>query len=346
VSGRLRVDLDALVANFGVCCAGAAPAEMAGVVKANGYGLGAGPVARALWGAGCRSFFVATAGEGVGLRGVLPTSRILVFEGAHSGNVDALREAGLLPVLNHRSQAEVWRRAGGGAAAVHVDTGMHRLGFPLDIGSADVAGIDLRLLVTHLACADEPDHPMNRAQLDRLDALRARFPGVPVSIGNTAAVLRGALEAGDLGRPGIGLYGGNPFVAAANPFSPVATLEGRVLQIRSVAAGDPIGYGASFVAPRAMTVAVVGVGYADGVPRLLSNRGVAGVAGRRRPIVGRVSMDLTTVDVTGCDAAEGDWIELFGATVGVDEVAEWSQTIAYEVLTGIGQRLQRLYRPS
>jgi alanine racemase len=319
---------------------------MACVVKANGYGLGASPVARALWGAGCRCFFVATAAEGVELRGALPQCRILVFEGAHSGNLDALREAGLVPVLNHRGQAEVWRRTGGGAATVHVDTGMHRLGFPLDLDVDDVAGIDVGLLVTHLACADEPDHPMNQVQLDRVDALRARFPGVPVSTGNTATVLQRALRAGDLGRPGIGLYGGNPFVASANPFSPVVTLEGRVLQIRSVAAGEFIGYGASFVAPQAMTVAVVGVGYADGVPRLLSNRGQAAAGGRRCPIVGRVSMDLTTVDVSGCDVAEDDWIEFFGATVGVDEVAAWSQTIAYEVLTGIGQRLQRIYQPS
>lgn len=344
MSGRLRVDLDALAANYRACCQAAAPADLAGVVKANGYGLGAEPVARALWRAGCRSFFVATAEEGAGLRGVLPQARVLVFEGAHAGNVQTLREAGLVPVLNHPGQADVWRRAGGGEAAVHVDTGMHRLGFPDDVVPDALAGVEVALLVTHLACADEPDHPMNRAQLARLAALRRRFPGVPVSLGNTAAVLQGALLAGDLGRPGIGLYGGNPYVSGENPFRPVATLEGRVLQLRAVAGGDAVGYGATFVASADMTVAVVGVGYADGVPRLLSNRGMAGVAGRRRPIVGRVSMDLTAVDVSGCPVAEGDWIELFGATVGVDEVAAWAGTIAYEVLTGIGQRPLRVYR--
>jgi alanine racemase len=351
MSGRLRVDLGALVANYRALCAAALPADTAAVVKADGYGLGAEPVARALWSAGCRAFFVATAAEGVALRSAMPDARILVFEGALPETAALLRDCALVPVINHAGQADVWRRvAGAVACAVHIDTGMHRLGFPATVTADELHGLDVTLLLTHLACADEPDHPVNRRQLASLDELRARFPGVAVSVGNSAAVMQrawpqGSLRAGDLCRPGIGLYGGNPFVHAANPFAAVATLEGRVLQVRRVAAGESIGYGATYVAAKDMTVAVVGVGYADGVPRLLSNRGAAAVGGRRCPIVGRVSMDLTVIDVRGCGIAVGDWVELFGATVSVDEVAAWAETIAYEVLTGLGPRLAREYLP-
>lgn len=215
--------------------------------------------------------------------------------------------------------------------------------FRPDLRRRDFRAVRITLLVTHLACADEPDHPMNRQQLTRLNSLRAVFPGVPVSIGNSAGVLQGSEFAGDLARPGIGLYGGNPFRRQPNPMSPVATLEGRILQLRQVAAGDTIGYGATFTAAAAMEVAVVGLGYGDGLPRLLSNRGEAALRGRRCAIVGRVSMDLTVIDVTGLGARLDDWVEFFGTTVSVDEVAAWADTIAYEVLTGIGPRPVRQF---
>ena len=313
-------------------------------MKANAYGLGAVPVARALSAAGCEDFFVATADEGVRVRGELPDARIFVFEGALEDTVLDLLSADLVPVLNHAAQLELWRQtAGGQPAAVHVDTGMHRLGFPPDVTSSEFRGIRVNLLVTHLACADDPGHPMNQLQLDRLARVRQWFPGVPVSVGNSAGVLQGPAFAGDLGRPGIGLYGGNPSLVTPSPVRPVVTLEGRILQLRSVASGESIGYAASFTAARPLEVAVVGIGYADGLPRLLSNRGEAALGGRRCPIVGRVSMDLTTVDVTGMGARLGDWVEFIGPTVLVDEVAAWAQTMSYEVLTGLGQRPVREY---
>ncbi|MEQ8486414.1 MAG: alanine racemase [Pseudomonadales bacterium] len=344
MTSRLRIDLAAVAANYRKFCELGAPAAMAAVVKANAYGLGVEPVGRTLWAAGCRDYFVASAEEGARLRATLGAARILVFEGAMEETVGLLLEHDLEPVLNHPGQAAVWRRAGGRRpAAVHVDTGMHRLGFPVPLAADALRGLDVTLLVTHLACADEVDHPLTARQLDRVAELRRLLPGVPFSVGNSAGVAGTPSLAGDLGRPGIGLYGGNPFVSGANPFAPVVTFEAQVLQRREVDAGDAIGYGASFVAAGALTVAVVGAGYADGVPRLLSNRGFVTVAGARRPIVGRVSMDLTAVDVSGCMVAEGDWVELFGTGVTVDEVAAWAQTIPYEVLTGLGQRPRRSY---
>ncbi len=343
-SGRLRIDLGALVANYRLFRDAARPGRSGAVVKADGYGLGAGAVVRALWNGGCREFFVATAEEGVAVREALPEARVYVFEGALEESVSELIGRHLIPVLNHPGQLETWRRAAGAsAAAVHVDTGMHRLGFPPELTSGDFRGVKVDLLVTHLACADEPEHPMNRRQLERLDRVRAHFPGVPASIGNSAGVLQGPSLCGDLGRPGIGLYGGNPFNAAPSPVRPVVTLEGRILQLRRVAAGESVGYGATFTAGAELEIAVVGVGYGDGLPRLLSNRGEVAVGGVRRPIVGRVSMDLTTVDVTGLGARVGDWVEMFGATVLVDEVAAWADTIPYEVLSGLGRRPRRVF---
>jgi alanine racemase len=350
MTGRLRIDLGALTANYALFRTAARPGRAAAVVKADGYGIGAPAVARALWSAGCRDFFVASAAEGARLREGLPDATIFVFEGALEDTASILVHHRLRPVLNHRAQLETWRRhGGGGVAAVHVDTGMHRLGFTPDVAAAEFHGVPICLLITHLACADEPDHPLNALQMERLRQVRRRFPGVPVSVGNSAGVLAGRRLAGagepieDLGRPGIGLYGGNPFAHGPSPVRPVVTLEGRILQLRSVAPGESVGYGAAFTATHPMAVAIVGVGYADGLPRLLSDRGEAALDGRRCRIVGRVSMDLTTIDVTGATARIGDWVELFGNNVLVDEVAAWAQTVPYEILTRLGPRLAREY---
>ena len=347
MTGRLRIDLGALCANYALFQNAARPGRAAAVVKADAYGLGAAPVTWALKSAGCRDYFVATVEEGVALRAELGDAVIYVFEGARGESTATLLDADLIPVLNHSGQLDTWRRVSGGrAAAVHVDTGMHRLGFPPDLARVDLHGVSVCLLVTHIACADEPAHPMNQRQLERLAAVRAAFPGVPVSIGNSATVLSGGAQPDDLVRPGIGLYGGNPFLTAPNPLFPVVTLEGLILQIREVAPGESIGYGATFKAPAPMEVAVVGVGYGDGLPRLLSNRGEASLRGTRCPIVGRISMDLTVVDVTGREARVDDWVELIGANVPVDEVAQWAETISYEVLTGLGRRPAREYLPA
>ena len=329
---RLTVDLDALAANYHKF-RNAAARGSAAVVKANAYGLGVEPVARRLAAEGCRQFFVATDAEGRELRRIPPDTRtfdIFVFSGVVEGE-------DLIPVVNQADQMRA------GPVALHVDTGMHRLGFD-DIGPEMIAAnTEVRLLMTHLACADEPNHALNSEQLARFKALAARFPGVPTSIANSAAILTGV---DGIGRPGIGLYGGNPYAARENPMRCVATLEGEVLQVRKVAAGVPVGYGASHVTGRDTTVAVVGLGYADGLPRALSNRGQVALHTIRAPIIGRVSMDLTLVDVTELPSVTpGDWIEFFGHGVGIDEVAAWADTISYEVLTGVGNRVLRMYVP-
>jgi alanine racemase len=348
VAGRLRIDLEALCANYRVFRDAAAGAAVAAVVKADAYGLGVEAVAPALWHEGCRNFFVADCGEGTTLRNVLRDARIFVFEGVLDDTIEPLLNAGLTPVLNHEDQLRLWRERGCGAqAAVHVDTGMHRLGFPVEVDPAVFDGLSVSLLMTHLACADESVHPLTGLQLERFSRIgrrfRARFPDLLVSVGNSAGILGGAEPAGGLGRPGIGLYGGNPLLGSASPVRPVVTLEGRILQVRRVLPGESVGYGATFRAAGPLDVAIAGLGYADGLPRLLSNRGEAYVQGRRCPIVGRVSMDLTTVDVTGLAVAAGDWIEFMGSNVSVDEIAAWAETIPYEILTGLGCRLERRY---
>ncbi len=343
--GRLHVDLAALAANYRAfsSAAEASGATAGGVVKADAYGLGAASVAATLYSEGCAEFFVATVEEGAALRAILPEAVIYVFEGATAATAEALAVNDLVPVLNHRGQLEAWRAYRERPAAIHLDTGMNRLGFASDVDAGQFAGMNVSLLLTHLACADLPDDPMNADQVQRFRRAAGSFPGVRTSIGNSAGILADPSRCGDLGRPGVGLYGGNPFSDRGNPMRRVAALEGQVLQVRDCPAGSSLGYGATYVAPADLRVAVVGLGYADGLPRLISGRGCAAVGGRRCALLGRVSMDLTLVDVTGLEVQAGDWVEMFGDTVSVDEVAGWAETIAYEILTGIGDRVERVY---
>jgi alanine racemase len=347
-SAALRVDLDALARNFRALRARAEPAECAAVVKANAYGLGVERVARRLEREGCRKFFVATLAEARELRAIVTAAEIYVFEGAVDGAVAKLAELYARPVLNTLEQVERWR--GRGPAALHLDTGMNRLG----LGLAEVAALakrreltaGLALVMTHLACADEPDHPQNREQLERFERLRAQLPATPTSIGNSAGTLLGGPYRGDVVRPGIALYGGNPFSDRPNPMEAVVTLTAPVLQLRDLDEPQPVGYGATYLASPPARLAVVGLGYADGYPRNLGNCGAAAVQGRRVPVVGRVSMDLICVDVGALprDAVRvGDSVELIGPTVGLDEVAAEAGTISYEILTGLGSRVTREY---
>ena len=339
MTARLTIDLAALTANYRKL---AAIAPCGAVVKANAYGLGAQHVVRALEEAGCRDFFVATANEAFELS---LDANLYVFEGVLSDAVACEMTArGVRPVINDALQLDRWRRLGSGPAAVHVDTGMQRLGFAPDaLTQADLKGMDVALLMTHYACADTPDHPLNALQRARFATVAERLPGLTASLANSAGVLNGADWVGDLGRPGIALYGGNAHASAPNPMHPVATLEGQVVRIRDLPAATPIGYGATFLTERPSRIATLGIGYADGVPRLLSNRGCVVIGGTRCPIVGRVTMDALHVDVTGCEVHEGAWAEVMGEGISVDEVAEHAQTIPYEVLTGLGQRPERRY---
>jgi alanine racemase len=351
-SGRLVVDLDALAHNYGRLRETVAPSECGAVVKANAYGLGVEPVARRLFREGCRSFFVATLDEGIQLRNILPSPRIFVFEGAVPGSTAGLAGASLMPVLNSLEQIARWAEVGG-PAVLHVDTGMARLG----LSAADVdtlasqptrlRGTDIEYVMTHLACADDAGHALNQDQLAAFDSLRARLPDAKTSIGNSAGAFLGTAHCGDLVRPGIALYGGNPFVDRPNPMEAMVCLRAKILQIRSVEAATTVGYGATYAVAAATRLAVVGIGYADGYPRCLGNVGAASVGGMRVPVVGRVSMDLLCLDVSSLpteSTREGDYVELIGGDISLDEVAEAAGTISYEILTGLGIRLEREYR--
>jgi alanine racemase len=356
-SATLVVDLDALARNFAKLCRGSEPAECSAVVKADAYGLGVERVAKRLVQEGCRRFFVATAGEARELRGHAPNAEIYVLEGAREGETDTVAAARAIPVLNSLEQIDRWT----GRAVLQVDTGMGRLGLSareieqLAQRPELLAQIRVELVLTHLACADEPEHPLNTDQLRAFDRLRRLLPQAPTSIGNSAATLIDAAHRGDLARPGIALYGGNPFFAGFsagfangdNPMEGVVTLTAPIIQIRDVEAAQTVGYGATYVVRPPARLAIVGAGYADGYPRALGNRGAAALAGRRVPVIGRVSMDLMCLDVSQVPpdvARVGAPVELIGATIGVDEVAALSDTISYEILTGLSPRLHREYR--
>jgi alanine racemase len=350
VPATLRIDLDALCRNYRLLLERAKPGECAAVVKANAYGLGLERVARRLLREGCRRFFVATLAEARELRALAPDAEIGVFEGALASTAGALAELEARPVLNTLEQVERW--AGKGRALLNIDTGMNRLG----LRAADVAALarredllaalELDFVMTHLACADEPEHPLNAEQVAQFERLRALLPRARTSIGNSAGTLLDAAHRGDLARPGIALYGGNPFNGRPNPMEAVATLTAPILQLHDVTETETVGYGATYVANPPARIAVVGIGYADGYPRNLGNRGTAAVQGQRVPVVGRVSMDLLAIDVGGLprdDVRVGDSVELIGPTVGLDEVAAAAGTISYEILTGLGARLARDY---
>lgn len=350
----LHIDLTAIAANWRALAERASPGAVAGVVKANAYGLGAAQVAPVLYAAGCRHFFVAHLAEGFALREALGSGpMIAVLDGFAPGDDG---KAALVPVLNSLgdvlAHAAAGRNAGQARQAVlHLDTGMARLG--LDAGeqarlTADhslLAGLDLRYVMSHLACADEPDHPLNAEQAARFARACAGLPRLPRSLANSSGLFLGADYASDLARPGCALYGINPTPGAPNPMRPVIRLEAPILQIRDIPANASVGYGASFVAARPSRIATIAVGYADGYLRSLSGRGVAAYRDMILPMVGRVSMDLITLDVTDAPGiAPGDVLQLIGgAAPSPDDLAARAGTIGYEILTSLGDRYRRNY---
>ncbi len=346
MASRLTVDLGALSRNYHTLKGLAAPSECGAVVKANGYGLGAAAVASRLVAEGCTTFFVATVSEGIELRDTIDVPEVYILGGV--GDIEAPRAAeyDLVPVVNTQAQLDAWRPYRSRPIAVQVDTGMNRLGFSFaEVNAAQFEHFELALLMTHLACAEEPDHPRNALQLQRFNDVAAQFPGVATSIANSAGILLGPQYRGDVCRPGIALYGASPFVEPLNMLATVATLEARIVQLRRVPANEPVGYGATGVADAQRTIATLDVGYADGIPRILSGHGYTAVLGAGVPIVGRVSMDLTTIDVTGLgDAVRvGEWVEFIGAQVPIEDVARQAGTNTYEILTGLGSRSERRY---
>lgn len=348
---RLTVDLDALAANWRALTAEAAGAEVAAVVKADGYGMGAAQVAQRLWAEGARSFFTARVAGGGALRASLGPDRpgiIYVLDGCPEGAAPALLAADLTPVLNSLEQVDAWRDQGGGRpCALHIDTGLNRLGLTFD-EARDIAahprGLKPILVMSHLACGPEPSHPLNRRQAERFAQARRLFPGVRASLANSSGTFLGEDFRFDMVRPGISLYGGGPQDRPDDRLQAVATFEAQILQVREVAAGDTVGYGARFTAEGPRRIAVIGVGYADGVLRSAWPGGGVWFEGAFRPFAGRLSMDLATIDVTGCETARaGEWVELFGPNLPIDDAAKAWGTLALELLTRVGRRAERIY---
>ncbi|MBA4806970.1 alanine racemase [Brevundimonas sp.] len=341
----LSVDLSALARNFRTLET-VAGAPVYPVVKADAYGLGAAACATRLMAEGARSFFVARAAEGVALRAALGPEgsggpAIHVLDGCAGETAQDLKAADLRPVLNNPDQLRTWTAAGGGACGLQIDTGMNRLGFRPEDAPEPFDG--LGLVMSHLACANTPDQPMNRRQRDAFAAAAARYPGVTRSLANSGGCFLGRDFAFDAVRPGICLYGGGPEGRPDARIAPVATLSAEVLQVREVPAGESIGYARGFVADRPVRAAVIAIGYADGVTRAFGPRGAVWVAGETRPLLGQVSMDVCTTDVTGLEVAVGDRVELFGANRLLDEAAAAAGTVSYELLTGIRPRVERLH---
>ncbi len=363
--GVLAIDLKALADNWRTLAEMAAPAATAATVKADGYGLGLEPVAKTLWNAGCRTFFVALPHEGAALRAILPQAVIHVLDGLLPGQAPFYGEHSLRPALASLEEVAEWARychACGTRlpAAIHVDTGISRLGLSEDevrrlATDGDLLGaFRITLVMSHLACGDEPGNEMNARQKERFDELRALLPEAPASLANSPGTFLGEGFTLDMVRPGIAIYGGNPFCGRPNPMRPVVSLYAPILQVRRLEPGDTVGYGATWRASRPSRIAILGLGYADGYMRSLSwpaHDGPAQVCigGQYAPVVGRVSMDSICVDVTDVDedfATRGLRAEVLGAHITVDELARWAGTISYEILTSLGRRYTRLYTPA
>ncbi len=345
---RLTVDLDALAANHAALKLEAGAAEVAPVVKADAYGLGAEAVSGRLWAEGARRFFVARLVEGERLRRQLGAARpavIYVLDGCTEGAAARLLAADLIPVLNSAEQIGCWQAAGQRPSTLMLDTGLHRLGLNPEEAAAFAASAPaVDLVMSHLACADQPNHPMNRQQRDRFLALAALYPTAKRSLAASDGLFLGQGFAFDMVRTGICLYGGGPEGRPDPRIRPVVTFEAPILQVRTLQPGDVAGYGAAFTAEREMQVAVAAAGYADGVLRAAFPRAYGSVAGRPAPVIGRISMDLTLFDVTGCpDAHPGAMIEIIGPNAPIDRVAHEAGTIAYELLTRLGARTPRTY---
>lgn len=337
---RLAIDTDALGANWRALAALSGAAATGAAVKADGYGLGTATVAPALWQAGCRDFFVAQWAEVPALLGHIPADRIAVLHGPiNAADADYAREAGVRPVINSLRQARLWLDAGGGACDLMVDTGINRLGLPLaDLGDPLIARLAVDTLHSHLASADEAS-PLNPLQLARWQEARRAVPHRRASLANSAGITLGADYHGDLTRPGIALYGGVPCAALDGVIRQVVRPEAALIQVRQLSAGNSVGYNATYIADHPIRVGVVNLGYADGYLRCWSGKGAMLADGRRLPVLGRVSMDMTVVDLTAApDLVEGDWVS---ADYALPQAAALTGLSQYELLTTLGRRFVR-----
>lgn len=360
--GTLTIDLAAIEANWRALARELLTVECAAVVKANGYGLGLEPVTSTLAKAGCKTFFVADMAEARAVRSRAPDVTVYVLDGFTADWGEAFMELKARPVINSTTELAEWdafvsARSWRGGAALHIDTGMRRLGITPDEAAAlaprtQTENHGIALVMSHLACADMPDHPLNDTQIRLFRELRALYAGIPASLANSSGIFLGDAAHHDLARPGSALYGVNPTPGKPNPMQSVVELTGRILQIRNVAPDETVGYGATWTARRPTRLAVVALGYADGLVRAGGGSddrpgGAAMIAGQRCPIVGRISMDLTCIDITDVPAGavhRGDYATLVGGELGVDDVAAAAGTIGYEILTRLGPRCHLVYR--
>jgi alanine racemase len=360
--GTLTIDLGAIEANWRELRHRLLTVECAAVVKANAYGLGIEPVTATLTQAGCSTFFVADIAEARRVRSRAREATIYVLDGFTPDWGDGFIEINARPVINSTTELAEWdtfvsSHAWQGGAALHVDTGMRRLGISPEEAAAlapraQTENHGIALLLSHLACADSPNHPLNARQIQLFRELHRLYPGIPASLANSSGIFLGGSAQYDLARPGAALYGVNPTPGKPNPLKNVVELSGRILQLRSIGRDETVGYGATWTAKRASRIAIVALGYADGLLRAASGTderpgGSAIIAGQRCPIVGRISMDLTCIDITDVATGRvhrGDHAILIGGEIPVDEVAAAAGTIGYEILTRLGQRCHLVYR--
>jgi len=359
--GILTIDLGAIEANWRALGRRATPAECAAVIKADGYGCGIDEVAGALAKAGCRTFFVADLSEARKARAAASEPAIYVLNGLMPGTAPAYADIRARPVIGSMVELAEWdafvsTHQWHGGAALHVDTGMNRLGISVNDAAALAPRIraenhGITLLMSHLACSEIPEHPLNAQQISLFREVRVLYRGIPASLANSSGIFLGQTAHCDMVRPGVALYGVNPIPGQKNPMRPVIGLQAHIAQVRTVPRGETIGYDAAWTAKRATRIAVVAIGYADGYPRAASaSDAVPGadaiVAGQRCPLAGRVSMDLLAIDITDLPenvGRRGEFATLIGAEMTVDDVAQAAGTIGYEVLTGLGRRYHRVY---
>ena len=351
---HLTIDLDAIVANYKVLANRSVPASCAAVVKADAYGLGMDAVSRALANAGCGTFFVALLDEGIALRAMLPGAEIFILNGVFANEAPDFHRHRLIPALNDPLQIDIWARSCQSntpqPAALQFDTGMARLGLTPAECAAILADLDkisafpIAGILSHLACANDPTHPYNLEQRERFEKIATQLPSAPASLSASSGIFLGSDWHFDMVRPGASLYGIAPVSGAPNPMRQAVKLQGKILQVRSVDTPQTVGYGAThkFAAPS--RIATVAAGYADGYMRSLSGRGTAYIGDTRVPVVGRVSMDLITLDITDATRAKpGDLVDLIGPRNDVDSLAAEAGTIGYEILTNLGRRYGRTY---
>jgi alanine racemase len=357
----LTIDLGAIAANWRLLNGRISPAECAAVVKSDAYGCGIEPVTKALSRAGCKTFFVADLAEARRVRAVALNAVIYVLKGLMPETASAYAELRAQPVINSLVEFAEWdafvrTSKWDGGAALHVDTGMNRLGIGVEEAAAlspraQTENHGITLLMSHLASAEVPEHPLNDQQIRAFREIRMMFRGISASLANSSGIFLGPAAYADLVRPGIALYGGNPTPGQPNPMRSVIELKGRILQVREVKRGDTVGYGATWAAKRTTRLAIISVGYADGYLHAASaanelRGGEVVVSGQLCPLAGRISMDLIAVDITDLagPARRGDIVTLIGGAIGIDELAKYAGTISYEILTSVGRRGNRIYR--